>query len=51
MKGELWKGIGIALGALIAGALVIILIGFILYPVIWFYSIYDAYNHVPSSDK
>lgn len=50
IKGEIWKGIGLMLGAIISGGLIVIFIGLLLYPVIWFYSVYDAYNHVPASD-
>lgn len=44
VKGQIWKGIGLMLGALISSGLTIVLIGFLTYPIIWFYSIYDAYN-------
>lgn len=49
VKGQIWKGIGLMLGAFISGALAIVLIGFLTYPIIWIYSIYDAYNR-PRSD-
>lgn len=44
IKGQLMKGIGHFVVAAIAGALTIVGIGFILYPIVWLYSIYDAYN-------
>ncbi len=44
VKGEIWKGIGMLLGAVIAGLLIFVIIGFIIYPIIWIYSVYDAYN-------
>lgn len=44
VKGHLLKGIGHFIAAAVAGALSIVGIGLILYPIIWIYSIYDAYN-------
>lgn len=44
IKGQIWKGIGLMLGALISGALAFVVIGLLTYPIIWIYSIYDAYN-------
>lgn len=44
IKGQVWKGIGLMLGAFIAGLLSVVLIGLLIYPIIWIYSIYDAYN-------
>lgn len=44
VKGQIWKGIGMMLAAIVAGALILVVIGLILYPIIWIYSIYDAYN-------
>lgn len=44
IKGQTWKGIGLMLGSFISILLVFLLIGIVLYPVIWIYSIYDAYN-------
>ncbi|MFB6145111.1 MAG: hypothetical protein ABEJ99_01245 [Candidatus Nanohaloarchaea archaeon] len=45
VKGQIWKGIGLMLGAVISVGLMMVVIGFIMYPVIWIYSIYDAYNN------
>ncbi|QGA80102.1 hypothetical protein [Candidatus Nanohalobium constans] len=44
IKGQVWKGIGLMLGAFISGLLALVLIGFLIYPIIWIYSVYDAYN-------
>ena len=45
VKGRVWKGIGLMLGAFISIPLMFLLIGFLTYPVIWIYSVYDAYNN------
>jgi TM2 domain-containing membrane protein YozV len=44
VKGEVGKGLLIMLGMVVSGTLCILLIGFILVPVLWFWNIYDAYN-------
>lgn len=44
VKGDVWRGIGMLLAAIISGLLILVVIGFILYPAVWIYSVYDAYN-------
>ncbi len=43
-NGEIGKGILFLILAFVFAALMIVLIGFILYPILWLYGIYDAYN-------
>lgn len=45
VKGQLWKGIGMLIAAGISGLLTFVLIGFLIYPLVWIYSVYDAYNN------
>lgn len=45
VKGQLMKGIGHIVVLAISGALTIIGIGVILVPLVWIYSVYDAYNN------
>ncbi len=40
---ELMRGIAFIVGALLAMGSTMVLVGFLLYPAIWVYSIYDAY--------
>lgn len=47
IKGEIFKGIGIMVALFISGALTLVLIGFITTPIIFFWQVYDAYNHEP----
>ncbi|MDY6778752.1 MAG: DUF5683 domain-containing protein [Candidatus Nanohaloarchaea archaeon] len=44
VKDEIWKGIGLMLGALISIGLMFVVIGLLTYPFVWFYAVYDAYN-------
>lgn len=50
VKGQFWKGVGMFIGAAIAGALTVVGIGLILYPLVWVWSIYDAYTSKASGD-
>lgn len=43
-NGQIGKGIGFLVAAVIAGVLCSVVIGFVLFPVIWIYGIYDAYK-------
>jgi len=43
-NGQIGKGISFLVLGIILAFTVLILIGFILYPVFWIYNIYDAYN-------
>jgi TM2 domain-containing membrane protein YozV/ribosomal protein S27AE len=43
-NGEIGKGILFIIIGVVCLLLVIVLIGFILYPLFWIYNIYDAYN-------
>jgi len=42
--GAIGRGIMILIGAIIAACLMIVLIGFIIYPILWVWNIYDAYT-------
>jgi TM2 domain-containing membrane protein YozV len=42
--GAIGRGIMIFIGAIIAACLIIVLIGFIIYPILWVWNIYDAYT-------
>ena len=42
--GKVGKGIIILLLAILSAALIMLLIGFILYPIVWIYSMIDSYN-------
>jgi len=42
--GKILRGIGILIAAIIAACLIIVLIGFIIYPVLWIWNLYDAYT-------
>jgi TM2 domain-containing membrane protein YozV len=42
--GKILRGIGIIIAAIIAACLVIVLIGFIIYPILWVWNLYDAYT-------
>ena len=42
--GKIGKGVVILLLAIISSALMFVLIGFILYPIVWIYSMVDSYN-------
>ena len=41
---ELEKGLVIVVAGLVAALSMVILVGFVLYPVVWVYAIYDAYK-------
>lgn len=41
---ELERGLAFIVGGMLAAFSAIVLIGFILYPIVWLYSIYDAYT-------
>lgn len=43
-NGQIGKGIGFLIIGIVFVALMIVLIGFILYPLFWIYNIYDAYK-------
>lgn len=43
-NGQIGKGIGLLVAAIISGMLCLVIIGFILLPIIYIYSIYDAYK-------
>lgn len=43
-NGQIGKGIGLMLAAMICGFLCTVVIGFILLPAVWTYAIYDAYK-------
>lgn len=43
-NGQIMKGIIFIVLASIFGALTLVLIGYILYPLFWIYNLYDAYN-------
>lgn len=43
-NGQIGKGIGFLVAAVIAGVLCSVVIGFVLFPVIWIYGTYDAYK-------
>lgn len=47
VKGEFWKGIGIMTGLFISTLLIILVIGLITTPLIYFWQVYDAYNAEP----
>ena len=42
--GKIGKGVIILILAIISSALIFVLIGFILYPIVWIYSMIDSYN-------
>jgi len=42
--GKVGKGVLILLLAILSAALTIVLIGFIMYPIVWIYSMIDSYN-------
>ena len=42
--GKVGKGVIILLLAILSAALIMLLIGFILYPIVWIYSMIDSYN-------
>ena len=42
--GAILRGIVILIGAVIAACLIILVIGIILYPILWVWNIYDAYT-------
>lgn len=44
VKGQVAKGILIMIASFVAVLLCLVLIGFVLYPIIWIWSIYDAYQ-------
>jgi hypothetical protein len=43
-NGQIGKGIALMVAAVISGLLCAILVGFILFPVVWIYGIWDAYK-------
>lgn len=43
-NGQIGKGIGLMVAAMISGLLCTVVIGFILLPAVWIYAIYDAYK-------
>lgn len=43
-NGEIGKGLLLIILSFFAAILIIVLIGMIIYPLIWIYGIYDAYN-------
>ena len=43
-NGQFFKGFMLMIAGFISALLIMALIGFILYPVIWIYAIYDAYK-------
>ena len=42
--GKIGKGVVILLLAIVSSVLMFVLIGFILYPIVWIYSMIDSYN-------
>ena len=42
--GKIGKGFGILILAIISVALTLVLIGFIMYPIVWIYSMVDSYS-------
>ena len=42
--GKVGKGVIILLLAILSAALIMLLIGFIMYPIVWIYSMIDSYN-------
>lgn len=44
VKGEIGKGIMIWFGFVFSLVLMFVLVGLILTPLVWFWSVYDAYN-------
>lgn len=44
VKGDIPKGIVHLIAISVSWLLTFVLIGYLLYPVVWIYSIYDAYN-------
>jgi len=44
VKGEVMKGIGFIFAAIISVVLMFVVIGFVIYPIVWIYGVYDAYN-------
>lgn len=43
-NGQIGKGIGLLIAAVVSAALCTVIIGFVLLPIIWIYGIYDAYK-------
>ncbi|MDP2666042.1 MAG: hypothetical protein Q8P05_00895 [Candidatus Diapherotrites archaeon] len=43
-KGQFTKGILILIAGILSAFLMLLLIGFILYPIVWIYGMYDAYK-------
>jgi TM2 domain-containing membrane protein YozV len=42
--GKILRGIGILIAAIIAACLIIVVIGLIIYPLLWIWNLYDAYT-------
>lgn len=48
---ELERGIAFIIASFVAGLSVVVLIGLVLYPLVWVYSIYDAYTRAEQQES